>query len=46
MVAVCNEKADIFPEGQLLGRPQTHFFLAGDSRKAHSAQEATGRAEH
>ena len=46
MVAFYNEKVDIFLDGQQLERPQTHFFPADDSRKAHIAGEATGRAEN
>jgi len=46
MVAFYNEKVDIFLDGQQLERPQTHFFPAGDSRKAHIPREATGRAEN
>jgi len=46
MVAFYNEKVDIFLDGRQLERPQTHFFPADDSRKAHIAREATGRAEH
>ena len=46
MVAFYNEKVDIFLGGRQLEQPQTHFFPADDSRKAHLAREATGRAEH
>ena len=34
MVAFYNEKVDTFIDGQLLARPQTHFFTAGDGGKA------------
>jgi uncharacterized protein (DUF427 family) len=46
MVAFYNEKVDIFLDGRQLERPQTHFFQADDSRKAHIAHEAADRAEH
>ena len=46
MVAFYNEKVDIFLGDRQLEQPQTHFFPADDSRKAHLAREATGRAEH
>jgi len=32
MIAFYNEKVDIFLDGQLLERPQTHFFPSDDSR--------------
>jgi len=46
MVAFYNEKVDIFLDGRLLERPQTHFFPADDSRKADIARASTGRAPH
>ncbi len=46
MVALYNEKVDIFLGGQQLERPETHFFPADDSREARIVREAPGRAEH
>jgi uncharacterized protein (DUF427 family) len=40
MIAFYNEKVDIFLDGRLLERPQTHFFSADNGRQAQVAREA------